>query len=62
MLQALPGQAQTRQVLGVPRRDRAVVFAPDGRAAVTYRVDLGVCLAAGDPLGPREQWPAAIDA
>ncbi|GAA1840571.1 bifunctional lysylphosphatidylglycerol synthetase/lysine--tRNA ligase LysX [Microlunatus capsulatus] len=44
------------------RRDRAVVFAPDGRAAVTYRVDLGVCLAAGDPLGPREQWPAAIDA
>ncbi len=27
------------------RRDKAVVFAPSGKAAVTYRVELGVCLA-----------------
>ncbi|MDG9429118.1 phosphatidylglycerol lysyltransferase domain-containing protein, partial [Streptococcus pneumoniae] len=25
------------------RRDKAVVFAPSGRAAVTYRVEIGVC-------------------
>ncbi|MGQ4598843.1 bifunctional lysylphosphatidylglycerol synthetase/lysine--tRNA ligase LysX [Nocardia sp. R6R-6] len=44
------------------RRDKAVVFAPSGKAAVTYRVELGVCLASGDPIGIRESWPQAIDA
>lgn len=44
------------------RRDKAVVFAPSGKAAVTYRVELGVCLASGDPIGIREAWPQAIDA
>ncbi|TQM29535.1 lysyl-tRNA synthetase class II [Nocardia bhagyanarayanae] len=44
------------------RRDKAVVFAPSGKAAVTYRVELGVCLASGDPIGVREAWPQAIDA
>ncbi|MBF6214179.1 bifunctional lysylphosphatidylglycerol synthetase/lysine--tRNA ligase LysX [Nocardia puris] len=44
------------------RRDKAVVFAPSGKAAVTYRVELGVCLASGDPIGGREAWPQAIDA
>ncbi|WP_142386916.1 phosphatidylglycerol lysyltransferase domain-containing protein, partial [Mycobacterium hubeiense] len=29
------------------RRDKAVVFAPSGRAAITYRVEVGVCLASG---------------
>ncbi|WP_369797450.1 bifunctional lysylphosphatidylglycerol synthetase/lysine--tRNA ligase LysX [Nocardia sp. CNY236] len=43
------------------RRDKAVVFAPSGKAAVTYRVELGVCLASGDPIGTREAWPQAID-
>ncbi|MFI6170840.1 bifunctional lysylphosphatidylglycerol synthetase/lysine--tRNA ligase LysX [Nocardia sp. NPDC051052] len=43
------------------RRDKAVVFAPSGKAAVTYRVELGVCLASGDPIGIREAWPQAID-
>ncbi|WLP92800.1 bifunctional lysylphosphatidylglycerol synthetase/lysine--tRNA ligase LysX [Gordonia sp. NB41Y] len=42
------------------RRDKAVVFAPDGRAAITYRVELGVCLAGGDPIGDRDSWPGAI--
>lgn len=44
------------------RRDKAVVFAPSGKAAVTYRVELGVCLASGDPIGNPEAWPHAIDA
>ncbi|WP_436838441.1 bifunctional lysylphosphatidylglycerol synthetase/lysine--tRNA ligase LysX [Nocardia xishanensis] len=44
------------------RRDKAVVFAPSGKAAITYRVELGVCLASGDPIGIREAWPQAIDA
>ncbi|WP_416276973.1 bifunctional lysylphosphatidylglycerol synthetase/lysine--tRNA ligase LysX [Nocardia sp. alder85J] len=44
------------------RRDKAVAFAPSGKAAVTYRVELGVCLASGDPIGMREAWPQAVDA
>ncbi|WP_109522915.1 MULTISPECIES: bifunctional lysylphosphatidylglycerol synthetase/lysine--tRNA ligase LysX [Nocardia] len=44
------------------RRDKAVIFAPNGKAAITYRVELGVCLASGDPIGLREVWPQAIDA
>ncbi|KXF84077.1 lysine--tRNA ligase [Rhodococcus ruber Chol-4] len=43
------------------RRDKAVVFAPSGKAAVTYRVEVGVCLASGDPIGNPEAWPHAID-
>ena len=39
-----------------------MVFAPSGKAAVTYRVELGVCLASGDPIGDPEAWPHAIDA
>lgn len=42
------------------RRDRSTIFSADGRAAVTYRVVYGVCLAAGDPVGDRESWPDAI--
>ncbi|NLG55622.1 MAG: bifunctional lysylphosphatidylglycerol synthetase/lysine--tRNA ligase LysX [Rhodococcus sp.] len=44
------------------RRDKAVVFSPDGQAAVTYRVEMGVCLASGDPIGDPESWPDAIEA
>ncbi|WP_084495377.1 bifunctional lysylphosphatidylglycerol synthetase/lysine--tRNA ligase LysX [Nocardia shimofusensis] len=44
------------------RRDKAVVFAPSGKAALTYRVELGVCLVGGDPIGVHEAWPHAIDA
>ncbi|MFD6880970.1 MULTISPECIES: bifunctional lysylphosphatidylglycerol synthetase/lysine--tRNA ligase LysX [unclassified Rhodococcus (in: high G+C Gram-positive bacteria)] len=43
------------------RRDKGVEFAPSGKAAVTYRVELGVCLASGDPIGNPEAWPHAID-
>ncbi|GII76036.1 hypothetical protein Sru01_10180 [Sphaerisporangium rufum] len=44
------------------RRDRAVVFSPSGKAAVSYRVVAGVCLAAGDPVGDVEAWGHAIRA
>ncbi|MGQ5633683.1 MULTISPECIES: bifunctional lysylphosphatidylglycerol synthetase/lysine--tRNA ligase LysX [unclassified Streptomyces] len=44
------------------RRDKAVVFSPSGKAAVTYRVEAGVCLASGDPVGDPEAWPPAIAA
>jgi lysyl-tRNA synthetase class 2 len=44
------------------RRDKAVVFAPGGGAAVTYRVEAGVCLASSDPLGEVGAWAPAIDA
>ncbi|CAM2732493.1 bifunctional lysylphosphatidylglycerol synthetase/lysine--tRNA ligase LysX [Mycobacterium intermedium] len=44
------------------RRDKSVVFAPSGRAAVTYRVEIGVCLASGDPVGDPRAWRQAVDA
>ncbi len=44
------------------RRDKAVVFADNARAAITHRVEAGVCLASGDPIGDPRAWPAAIDA
>jgi lysyl-tRNA synthetase class 2 len=44
------------------RRDKASVFSPDGRAAVTYRVLAGVSLASGDPVGHPDSWQPAIEA
>ncbi|WP_233542846.1 bifunctional lysylphosphatidylglycerol synthetase/lysine--tRNA ligase LysX [Kocuria tytonis] len=44
------------------RRDKSVIFSPDGRAAVSYRVIGTVCLASGDPLGAQDAWPEAIAA
>ena len=44
------------------RRDKEVVFSPDRRAMVAYGVRHGVSLAAGDPVGDRASWPAAIQA
>jgi lysyl-tRNA synthetase class 2 len=44
------------------RRDKSVVFGASGRSAITYRVDLGVCLASSDPIGPPDHWPSAIKA
>lgn len=42
------------------RREKSVVFSPDGQAAVTYRVINSVCLASGDPVGAHGSWQAAI--
>ncbi|AEV84163.1 lysyl-tRNA synthetase [Actinoplanes sp. SE50] len=44
------------------RRDKSVIFSPDGRAAVTYRVVAAVSLASADPIGHVGSWPAAIGA
>ncbi|MTD57951.1 bifunctional lysylphosphatidylglycerol synthetase/lysine--tRNA ligase LysX [Amycolatopsis pithecellobii] len=43
------------------RRDKSVVFAPDGRAAVTYRVLGGTSVASADPIGDPDAWPQAIE-
>jgi lysyl-tRNA synthetase class 2 len=42
------------------RDDRAVLFSPTAKAAITYRVVGTVSLAAGDPIGDPEAWPGAI--
>lgn len=39
------------------RRDRSALFADD--CVITYQVHVGVCLVAGDPVGPPAQWAAA---
>lgn len=44
------------------RRDKTVMFSPDGRAAISYRVIASVALASADPLGPKDAWPGAIQA
>jgi lysyl-tRNA synthetase class 2 len=44
------------------RRDKSVVWSATGKAAITYRVVMGVALASGDPIGDPEAWPGAIDA
>lgn len=63
-IRALLGAYGAQDSLGyfATRRDKAVVFSPSGKAAVTYRVEAGVCLASGDPVGDREAWTPAIDA
>lgn len=43
------------------RRDKSVVYAPTGLAAVTYRTEIGVALASGDPVGDPEHWDGAIE-
>lgn len=40
------------------RRDKKVLFGPDGRAAITYRVIASVALASADPVGDKDAWPA----
>ncbi|WP_078913460.1 MULTISPECIES: phosphatidylglycerol lysyltransferase domain-containing protein [unclassified Streptomyces] len=42
------------------RRDKSVLFSPTGKAAIAYRVESGVMLASGDPIGDVEAWPGAI--
>ncbi|WP_214326662.1 bifunctional lysylphosphatidylglycerol synthetase/lysine--tRNA ligase LysX [Nonomuraea sediminis] len=42
------------------RRDRAAIFSPSGKSAISYRVVAGVSLAGGDPIGDVEAWEPAI--
>lgn len=44
------------------RRDKSVIFAPDGQAVVTYRVEGSVSVASADPIGRRPSWDGAIAA
>jgi lysylphosphatidylglycerol synthetase-like protein (DUF2156 family) len=43
------------------RPEKNYVFSRDGRAAISYRIKLGVAVASGDPLGDVDAWPAAIE-
>ncbi|MEU9097457.1 bifunctional lysylphosphatidylglycerol synthetase/lysine--tRNA ligase LysX [Streptomyces sp. NPDC048361] len=63
-IRALLGAYGRQDSLGyfATRRDKAVVFSPNGKAAVTYRVETGVALASGDPVGDAGAWGPAIDA
>lgn len=63
-LRALLAEYGARDSLGyfATRRDKELVFAPNQRAAVAYRVVGSVCLAAGDPVGDPAVWPAAAGA
>lgn len=42
------------------RHDKAIIFAPNGRAAVTYSVFAGVSLASADPIGAEDSWDEAV--
>jgi lysyl-tRNA synthetase class 2 len=42
------------------RRDLQHVFDPSRRAVVSYRIESGVMLCAGDPVGPRDACEAAV--
>ncbi|WP_242884885.1 bifunctional lysylphosphatidylglycerol synthetase/lysine--tRNA ligase LysX [Actinomadura litoris] len=44
------------------RRDKDIIVAPNGKAAIAYRVEGSVSLASGDPLGDPESWDQAIEA
>ena len=42
------------------RRDKSVIWAPNRKAGIAYRVQGGVMLASGDPFGEYSLWPVAI--
>jgi lysyl-tRNA synthetase class 2 len=44
------------------RRDAHYLFSPDGRAFVGYRIENGVLLVSGDPVGPDDALPALATA
>jgi len=44
------------------RNDKSVIWSPTGKSCICYRVQSGVMLAGGDPLGDPEAWPGAINA
>ena len=42
------------------RDDKSVIWSPSGKSCIGYRVQSGVMLASGDPIGDPEAWPGAI--
>ncbi|GAA4211234.1 bifunctional lysylphosphatidylglycerol synthetase/lysine--tRNA ligase LysX [Actinocatenispora rupis] len=63
-IRTLLAESGERDSLGyfATRRDKSAIFSPSGKAAITYRVVQGVCLASGDPIGDPEAWRPAIEA
>jgi lysyl-tRNA synthetase class 2 len=43
------------------REDKHYLFSPDGRALAAYRVEGGVVLLSGDPVGPVDAIPSLLD-
>lgn len=43
------------------RHDKSVIWAPNRKAGIAYRVQGGVMLASGDPFGEFSLWPNVID-
>jgi lysyl-tRNA synthetase class 2 len=43
------------------RRDKSVIWSENKKAAIAYRVQSGVMLASGDPIGEFSLWPEVID-
>lgn len=43
------------------RPEKSYALSPDGAAAVSYRVRVGMAVASGDPVGNAASWAAAID-
>ena len=44
------------------RNDKSVIWSSTGKSCICYRVQSGVMLASGDPLGDPEAWPGAMNA
>jgi lysyl-tRNA synthetase class 2 len=44
------------------RTDKSIIWSPTGKSCIGYRVQSGVMLASGDPIGDPEAWPGAISA
>lgn len=44
------------------RRDKALIWSPNGEAVIAYRVIAGISLASGDPVGNPNAWSAVIRA
>jgi lysyl-tRNA synthetase class 2 len=42
------------------RDDKSIIWSPTGKSCIGYRVQSGVMLASGDPIGDPEAWPGAI--
>jgi lysyl-tRNA synthetase class 2 len=61
-IRELLGRQGDRDSLGyfALRGDKSVIWSPSGKSCVCYRVQAGVMLAAGDPIGDPEAWPGAI--
>ena len=62
-MMSLSAELRLRRLLDENPADSLGYFAlRRDKAVVCYRTEAGVALASGDPVGPVDQWPGAIDA